>query len=232
MPEPTQVRSMFGRIAGRYDFLNHFLSAGFDKRWRDATVRDAGELKRGRVIDACSGTGDLALAYAKEGAQVLGVDFTWEMIHRAGGKARQGEREGALVFAHGDALRLPAADDSADVACVSFGIRNVADRRALMREMSRVVRPGGRVQILEFSMPPGRILGPLYRFYFTRILPVLGRMVSKDRDAYEYLPRTVLAWPLPDALAQEMREEGLVDVRHRSFTFGVVHLHTGEVPSA
>lgn len=230
MPEPTQVRSMFGRIARRYDLLNFLLSGGFDRRWRARAVRDAGESSSGRVVDACSGTGDLALAYAREGARVLGVDFTWEMIVRAGGKL--GEHAGRVVFAHGDALRLPAPDDCADVSCVAFGIRNVADRRALMREMRRVVRPGGRVQILEFSMPPGRLLGPLYRFYFTRILPVFGRLVSKDAEAYSYLPRTVLAWPAPDALAEEMREEGLIEVAHRSLTFGIVHLHTGRVPGA
>jgi demethylmenaquinone methyltransferase/2-methoxy-6-polyprenyl-1,4-benzoquinol methylase len=230
MPEPTQVRSMFAKIAGSYDLLNHLLSAGIDRRWRRRVVERAGELRGGTVVDACCGTGDLGLEFARAGARVVGVDFTPEMLERALPKGAK--RSARAVFAHGDALRLPVADRIADVSCVAFGIRNVADRIQGFRELARVVRPGGKVLVLEFSQPPGRIFGGLYRFYFTKLLPGFGNLVSRDDDAYSYLARTVMAWPGPGELQSELEELGLEDCGHELLTWGIACLHWGTVPAS
>ncbi|MCL4141362.1 UNVERIFIED_CONTAM: hypothetical protein GTU68_051238, partial [Idotea baltica] len=155
---------MFARIAGSYDFLNHLLSAGIDRRWRKRVVARAGPLASGTVVDACCGTGDLGIEFAKSGARVIGVDFTPEMLHHA--LPKQDKVSGPCVFVHGDALSLPVPTGEADVSCVGFGIRNVEDRRQGMRELQRVIRPGGRAFILEFTQPPGAIFGGLYRLYF------------------------------------------------------------------
>lgn len=225
MPDPVRVRTMFARIARRYDLLNRVLSLGIDQRWRRAMLERAGDVREKTVVDACCGTGDVSVQFSRAGARVVGVDFTVEMLHHADVKGRKTERP--PTFAHGDALALPVPDAIADVCTVAFGIRNVADRRACLREMSRVVRPGGQVLVLEFTMPPGPILGRLYRFYFLKVLPNVGRLVSKHDDAYSYLPRTVLAWPSPSEFEREMREEGLVDCGHRLLTRGIACLHWG-----
>jgi demethylmenaquinone methyltransferase/2-methoxy-6-polyprenyl-1,4-benzoquinol methylase len=228
MPDPVRVRSMFARIARRYDLLNGVLSLGIDRRWRRALLECAGDVRHKTVVDACCGTGDVSVLFAGAGARVLGVDFTPEMLARA---EKKGERwvhvESRPAFAHGDALRLPVRSAVADVCTVAFGIRNVADRRAALSEMARVVRPGGRVLVLEFTLPPGRILRAVYRAYFTRVLPLVGRLVSKDREAYEYLPRTVLAWPAPDEFEREMAAEGLIGCGHRLLTRGIACIHWG-----
>ncbi len=229
MDEPRHVRAMFARIAGSYDLLNRVLSLGIDQRWRRAMLEAAGDVEGRVVVDACCGTGDVAFTFARAGAHVVGVDFTPEMLRRA--ERKKDPRVPASVFAHGDALCLPVKSASADFCTNAFGIRNVQDRRAGLREMRRVLRPGGRVVILEFTLPPGAILGALYRCYFTRVLPSVGRLVSKDADAYSYLPRTVLAWPSPTEFQREMELEGLVDCGHRLLTRGIACLHWGRVPA-
>lgn len=218
---------MFARIAARYDLLNRLLSLGLDRRWRRALRERAGDVRGRLVIDACCGTGDVSLEFARAGAAVIGVDFTPEMLRHAQHKLA-GDRMNA-AFAHGDALRLPLKDRGADVCTVAFGIRNVADRRAALREMARVLRPGGQVLVLECSLPPGKWLGLFYRSYFTRVLPTIGALVSRDREAYAYLPRSVLAWPSPSEFQREMEEEGLVDCGYRRLTRGIVCIHWGRV---
>jgi len=229
MPDPTHVRAMFARIAGRYDLLNRVLSLGIDRRWRRLLIEAAGELRGRSAVDACCGTGDVTLALASAGAVAFGVDFTREMLHRALAKSREASSRN-VAFARGDALQLPVKSGAADVCTVAFGLRNVADRARALREMARVVRPGGRVLVLEFTLPPGRVLGALYRAYFTRLLPFVGRIVSRDADAYSYLPRTVLAWPSPVELQHEMEALGLVDCSHRLLTRGIACLHCAHVP--
>jgi demethylmenaquinone methyltransferase/2-methoxy-6-polyprenyl-1,4-benzoquinol methylase len=229
MPDPNQVRAMFGRIAGRYDLLNRALSLGIDRRWRKILVEAAGELHGRSAVDACCGTGDVTLELAGAGAHTVGVDFTPEMLVRAREKqARASPLD--IFFAHGDALRLPIRSGVADVCTNAFGIRNVADRGQALREMARVLRPGGRLLLLEFTMPPGSILSALYRAYFTRLLPLVGRSISRDADAYRYLPRTVLAWPSPEELQREMESIGLVECSHRLLSRGIACLHSGRVP--
>lgn len=220
---------MFARIAGCYDLLNRLLSLGIDRRWRRAMVEAAGDVEGRLVVDACCGTGDVAFEFAGAGARVVGVDFTPEMLQRA--ERKKSARAPSAVFAHGDALRLPVQSASADLCTNAFGIRNVRDRRAGIREMRRVLRPGGRVVILEFTMPPGRVLRAGYRFYFTRVLPFVGRLVSRDADAYSYLPRTVLAWPSPEEFQHELEHEGLVECGHRRLTRGIACLHWGRAPA-
>lgn len=216
---------MFARIAGRYDFLNRVLSMGIDQSWRRRLIQRVGDLSGKRVVDICCGTGDLALAFQSEDAHVLGVDFTHEMLERATPKRTPGT--GSVRFVQGDALRLPVADASVDACSVAFGIRNVADRRAAMREMRRVLRPGGQALILEFSRPAPGWFGSLYHFYFTKILPRVGGLISGDRDAYSYLPRTVLEWPSPDELAAEMEQEGLESCGYELLARGIACLHWG-----
>lgn len=226
MSDPRAVRAMFGRIAGRYDLLNALLSAGIDRRWRTALVRHLGELKGRVLVDSCCGTGDLSFALARAGARVVGVDFTPEML----GRARQKKRKGRACFVAGDALALPLSDACVDAAAIAFGIRNVGDRAKGLEEMMRVVRPGGTVLVLEFSLPRSRFVGALYRFYFTRILPRLGGWISGDAAAYRYLPETVLAWPSPEELRAEMASLGLEACGYRLLSGGIACLSYGRVP--
>lgn len=217
---------MFGRIAHRYDFLNRVLSMGIDRGWRKALLKRAGSVKDCLVVDSACGTGDLSLVFAKAGARVVGVDFTHEMLLCAEPKSG-GE---GCVFVHGDALAMPLADSVADFSSIAFGIRNVSDRIQGLRELARVLKPGGKVFVLEFSMPRGRFLGAFYRFYFTRILPRIGGLISGDSAAYRYLPDTVLSWPKPEEFQAEMESVGLVDCGFQLLSGGIACLSYGTVP--
>ncbi len=219
---------MFARIARRYDLLNRLLSGGIDRRWRAAVVRRLGDVRGRKLVDACCGTGDLALVLERAGARVLGVDFTPQMLAHA----RRKGRGRAARFVAGDALALPLADARADAATIAFGLRNVADRARGLRELARVVRPGGAVLVLEFSLPRGRLTGAFYRFYFTRVLPRLGGWISGDAEAYRYLPDTVLAWPTPSELQAEMERAGLEHCGYQLLTGGIACLSFGRVPAA
>jgi len=225
MPDALEVRAMFGRIAHRYDFLNRVLSMGIDRAWRRALLKRAGSLENRIVVDSACGTGDLALVFSKAGARVIGVDFTYEMLLCAGPKASAKPR----VFIHADALALPVASAAADYSSIAFGIRNVADRIQGLRELARVVKPGGKVLVLEFSMPRGRLLGSFYRFYFTRILPRIGGLISGDAAAYRYLPDTVLSWPQPQEFQTEMESVGLIDCGFQLLSGGIACLSYGSV---
>jgi demethylmenaquinone methyltransferase/2-methoxy-6-polyprenyl-1,4-benzoquinol methylase len=228
MPDPRQVRSMFARIAPNYDFLNRVLSAGIDRRWRRALVARAGDVRGRVVLDLCCGTGDVALAFARQGARVLAFDFTHEMLRRAWDKDdAKSDGSARIVFADADALHVPARDRSIDVCSVAFGMRNVAEPARALSEIQRVLRPGGMALVLEFSMPEGAVLSRAYRAYFTRCLPVLGALVSRDKDAYRYLPRTVLAWPKPDEFQHGMERAGFGDCGYAPLSRGIAHLHWG-----
>jgi demethylmenaquinone methyltransferase/2-methoxy-6-polyprenyl-1,4-benzoquinol methylase len=224
---------MFARIAPRYDLLNRLLSVGIDRRWRRHLLEHLGRVRGGDVhgalvIDSCCGTGDLALALERHGARVVGVDFTPEMLVRA----RRKRRGTGGLFVGGDALRLPVRSRAADAASIAFGIRNVADRRQGLRELVRVVRPGGHVLVLEFSLPRGALLGRLYRAYFTRVLPAIGGWISGDARAYRYLPETVLLWPSPEELQREMEALGLVECGFHLLHGGIACLSFGRVPGS
>lgn len=227
-----RIREMFGEISPRYDFLNHFLSGGTDFYWRWRTVRSAGPVGDLPVLDVCTGTGDLAVAYWRRGrgrVRVVGADFTHEMLTLARRKAiALGSGSPAIDFVEADARRLPFADDQFQVVSVAFGLRNVADTLEGLREMARVCAPGCRVVVLEFSMPEGRIVGGLYRWYFRHVLPRIGQLVSGNRQAaYRYLPDSVSEFPCGARLATMMKACGLDPVTWTPLTFGIATLYVG-----
>ena len=264
------VRGMFGRVARRYDFLNHLLSFNLDRYWRARTVRElraAIERPGARVLDLCCGTGDLLLAMSgatpgplanargsvqagagppdargsvqqapnrdREGADVaaraLGIDFCHPMLVAARGKVERRRVRVALVEA--DALALPLADRSLDVVATAFGFRNLANYERGLREIERVLKPGGTAAILEVSQPPSRFFAALYRFYSRRVLPAIGGAVSGERGAYEYLPESVRKFPAAGQLAEMMRDAGFVEVSFERLTGGIVALHLGRAKS-
>jgi demethylmenaquinone methyltransferase/2-methoxy-6-polyprenyl-1,4-benzoquinol methylase len=224
------VRAMFDDIAPRYDLANAVLSLGLDRGWRRQAVALATAHGPRDVLDVATGTADLALALrrARPTARVVGVDFSEAMLARGRAKAA---RQGVDVRLEvGDGTDLPYPDASFDAVTIAYGLRNFADVDAGLREFRRVLRPGGRLVVLEFPPPPRGAFGRLFRFYFTRVMPVVGGLVSGRRSAYAYLPASVLAFPAPDALAERMRSAGFVGVHYRLQTFGVSALHRGDVP--
>lgn len=231
MPAKARIRGMFGSIAPRYDFLNHLLSMQIDRLWRRRVVKRAGVLEGRRVLDACTGTGDLAFALAGAGARVVGGDFTPEMLALAEEKRRARASQAGVRFVLADAMGLPFGTGSFDVATVAFGIRNVEDVEGGLRELARVVRPGGRVLVLEFSRPPGAVFSRLYWFYFRSVLPRVGAWFARQGgEAYTYLPESVRGFPDPQVLADHFRNAGLVEVGFERLTRGIATLHWGRVP--
>jgi demethylmenaquinone methyltransferase/2-methoxy-6-polyprenyl-1,4-benzoquinol methylase len=226
---PHRVAGMFDAIAARYDLLNHLLSAGLDRGWRTRAIRSLGLSGREDVIDVCTGTADVALAAARSrnGARrVVGVDFSGEMLRIGAAKVRATRGTGRVLLARGDATRLPAASESADGATVAFGIRNVEQPQAALAEMFRVLRPGGRVAVLEFSIPASPLIRALYMPYFRHILPRIGRVVSGHGSAYTYLPASVGAFVPPATMIAMLEGCGFRDVRATPLTFGIVTLYT------
>lgn len=224
----AEVRAMFDRIAPRYDLLNRAMTVGLDGRWRQAAAAAADLAAGDRALDCCTGTGDLALALADrvtDAGEVVGLDFAEQMLARARRKAAARGRR--VEFRAGDALDLPFGDDRFDAATVAFGIRNVADLDRGLAEMARVVRPGGRVVVLEITTPAR--LRRFYEMWFERVVPRLGRVLGRDGDAYSYLPASVRRFPEPPALAAQMAAAGLEDVRWRPLAGGIVALHHGRV---
>jgi demethylmenaquinone methyltransferase/2-methoxy-6-polyprenyl-1,4-benzoquinol methylase len=221
---------MFDSIAPRYDLLNHLLSAGLDRRWRKQAVQ-ALRLKPGAlVLDLCTGTADLALTTAAnvEGARVLAVDFSSEMLRRGLAKVRSGAHHGVIQLVRGDAARIPAASVSVDAVTIGFGIRNVADPDTALAEIARVLRPGGRLAILEFGEPRIPGVRTLYRWYFRYLLPLIGRTISKHQSAYSYLPASVGAFPPPAEFARRIAAAGFSQVQAVPLTFGIVYLYVAE----
>jgi len=226
------VRDLFRRVAPRYDFLNRLLSFRRDVGWRRFTAAHAGLAPGGRALDVATGTGDLAFELARyvgPQGQVVGLDFVEEMLVRAEAKAKAAGLDSVCRFVQGNALDLPFPDDSFDAATIAFGLRNVTDRMRCLQEMRRVVRPGGRVLVLEFSHPVWPVFREIYLLYFRHILPLIGRLIQGDPDTYRYLPETVLEFPDQEALADMLRTAGLRDVRYYNLTGGISCLHVGVV---
>jgi demethylmenaquinone methyltransferase / 2-methoxy-6-polyprenyl-1,4-benzoquinol methylase len=214
----NEVRTMFDRIAPVYDVMNRVMTAGLDQRWRRITAA-AVVVKGNKVLDACCGTGDLAVADVRAGGTVTGLDFSPRMLERARKKSD------AVTWLEGDLLALPFEDGSFDASTVGFGVRNVVDLERGLGELARVLAAGGRVGILEITQPRG-VLAPFYRVWFDRIVPLLGK-VLKGGSAYSYLPASVRRFPGPDELASLLERAGFGDVEYRTFAGGIVALHTG-----
>ena len=230
--EEPQVRAMFDRIAGLYDRLNTVMTAGLHHRWR----RRAGDLARlrpgDRALDVATGTGDLAFELSRRvgtGGQVIGADFSERMLEIARVKAdRQDPAQASATFEFANALSLPFADDEFDAATVGFGVRNFSDLEQGLREMVRVVHPGGRVVVLEITTPQRPPLSTFFSLWFDRAVPLLGRLAG-DPDAYSYLPNSVKRFPAPDRLAELMWRAGLRDVHYVLTAGGIIALHAGTV---
>ncbi len=227
----TRIRRMFGNIAPSYDFLNHLLSLNIDHYWRWKTTQLVPPQGTEPILDNCTGTGDLALAYGKaanQDVQIFAADFCPEMLSLAMEKTSRKNENNRIRYIEADAQDLPFPDNTFQIATVAFGLRNVTSTDRGISEMARVIKPGGKVAILEFSKPNNRLFGSLYEFYFRRILPVIGQMISRSKDsAYRYLPESVMEFPDGEALAERMRKQGLTDVKWYPLTFGVATLYVG-----
>jgi demethylmenaquinone methyltransferase/2-methoxy-6-polyprenyl-1,4-benzoquinol methylase len=216
--EPESVRGMFDRIAPVYDVMNHVMTAGLDRRWRKLAVREV-VWPGDRVLDACCGTGDLAVEAERRGGRVVGLDFSEGMLVRARRKS------GAIEWVQGDALALPFGDGEFDAATVGFGVRNLADLEGGLRELARVLRPGGKLAVLEITRPRG-LLKPFFRLWFDVFVPLLGKVLPGGK-AYTYLPASVRRFPGPEDLTALFERAGFADVRYRLLGGGIVALHVG-----
>jgi demethylmenaquinone methyltransferase/2-methoxy-6-polyprenyl-1,4-benzoquinol methylase len=223
---PDRIAGMFDAIAPRYDLLNRLLSAGIDQRWRAKAIASLNLTGRETLIDVCTGTADVALEARRGAARILGVDFAGAMLTLGLAKVRKAGEERRISLVRGDAMRLPAADGSADAVTVAFGIRNVQRPEIGCAEMARVLRPGGRLAILEFGMPRLPGVAALYRWYFSSVLPFIGRRISGHTGAYSYLPASVGTFPPPAEFVTMLQQAGFSQVRADPLTFGIVYLYT------
>ncbi len=225
------VRSMFGRVAPRYDLANHLLSANIDVTWRNHTVKRVREVLMrpgARVVDLACGTGDLLITMEKEaGRRLIGSDFCHPMLTGASAKLKKGALKSALLEA--DAMSLPFPDATLDLITIGFGFRNFSNYRGGLKELRRVLRPGGMLAILEFTTPPNKAFATVYNWYSTKILPILGGAISGAPDAYRYLPASVKKFPDAPGLAAAMRDTGFEAVEWEYLTFGIAALHIGRV---
>ena len=224
-----RVREMFGVIAKRYDLLNHVLSGNVDKRWRRTVatrVRERLSSSSPRILDVACGTGDLSLTlFEITGAGVVGTDFCRPMLDIAAGKT-----SGRIRYVEGDALDLPFRDGTFDVVTIAFGLRNLSNVERGLAELSRVLKPGGWVAVLEFSRPANAVLRPVFNLYFTKVLPWIGRVVSGSQNAYSYLPASVQKFPDQSQLSLLMEQAGFVQVGYENLSGGIAALHMGQRP--
>jgi demethylmenaquinone methyltransferase/2-methoxy-6-polyprenyl-1,4-benzoquinol methylase len=226
---PQRIAGMFDAIAGRYDLLNHLLSAGIDRRWRTRAVRSLQLTGRERVLDLCTGTGDLAIAAARArpaAARVLGVDFSGAMLRVGADKLRSAGLDTRVAMVQGDAARIPAGDASVDAVTIGFGIRNVERIDAAAAELHRVLKPAGRLAILEFAVPTVPVFRELYGWYVNRVLPCIGRTLSHNDSAYAYLPASISAFASPDEFVKILRQAGFREICPIRLMLGSVILYT------
>jgi demethylmenaquinone methyltransferase/2-methoxy-6-polyprenyl-1,4-benzoquinol methylase len=226
---PAKIAGMFDAIAGRYDLLNTVLSAGLDRYWRRRAIATLQLTGRERLLDVCTGTADVAIGAARRAAgaaRVVGVDFSGAMLTHGRDKVRQRRLDGRVQLVRGDAMRLPVATASVDAATIAFGIRNVQRADEACQELSRVLRPGGRLAILEFGLPVIPAVRPLYLWYFNHVLPRIGRAVSRHDAAYTYLPESVGTFQFGDQFARMLANAGFSQVRSRPLAFGIVYLYS------
>jgi demethylmenaquinone methyltransferase/2-methoxy-6-polyprenyl-1,4-benzoquinol methylase len=230
---PSRIAAMFDAIAGRYDLLNAVLSGGLDRRWRRQAIEALALTGRERVLDVCAGTADVSIgaAAAHPGAsRVVGVDFAGAMLARGQEKVRAALLTRTVQLVRGDAMGLPVASAAVDAVTIAFGIRNVQGTRDALAELLRVLKPGGRLAILEFGLPQTPGLRQIYRWYFLRVLPRIGRLVSRHGGAYSYLPQSVGAFPWGADFARLLSDTGFEAAASRPLTLGVVYLYTARKP--
>lgn len=232
---PERIAGMFDAIAARYDLLNTVLSGGLDRYWRRRAIRSLALSGRERLLDVCTGTADVAMAGARAragAARVVGVDFAAAMLGHGLTKIRGEALDRQVQLVRGDAMSLPVAGASVDAVTIAFGIRNVQQPEVACAELLRVLRPGGRLAILEFGLPVVPAVRPLYLWYFNHVLPRIGRAVSRHTMAYDYLPQSVGAFPWGDAFARILSATGFSQVKARPLSFGIVYLYTATKPQA
>ena len=228
---PAKIAGMFDAIAARYDLLNLVLSGGMDRYWRRQLIASLQLTGAERLLDVCTGTADVAIGAARHGAaRVVGVDFSGAMLSRGLDKVRDAALSDRIQLIRGDATHLPIDDQSVSAATIAFGIRNVQLPEAGCRELFRVLKPGGRVAILEFGTPESRLFGPIYEWYSHHILPRIGRAVSQHDAAYTYLPESIGHFAYGEDFARMLSAAGFSQVRARLFMFGAVYLYTGVRP--
>jgi demethylmenaquinone methyltransferase/2-methoxy-6-polyprenyl-1,4-benzoquinol methylase len=226
---PDRIAGMFDAIAGRYDLLNHLLSAGIDRRWRKRAIAALELSGRERVLDVCTGTADLAMAARqapRPAASVVGVDFSEAMLRVGQAKLARARLERSIALVRADATAIPIADASIDAVTMAFGIRNVERPEAACVEIRRVLRPRGRLAVLEFAIPTHAILRIGYLWYFRHVLPRIGRLISRHDAAYGYLPASVGAFATPEEFVTILRQAGFSEIRAVPLTFGIVYLYT------
>jgi demethylmenaquinone methyltransferase/2-methoxy-6-polyprenyl-1,4-benzoquinol methylase len=227
----NRVRQMFGSIAGKYDRMNHLLSMNVDRYWRWRTTRLVRPEGTAPILDVCTGTGDLAVAFWKRAGgntDVVAADFCREMLDVGEQKKRRKGINGRMTFVEADAQQLPFEDDTFQIVCVAFGLRNVADTDRGLQEMTRVCQPGGHVAVLEFSMPERQPIKSLYGWYFRHVLPKVGQWLARnDHEAYDYLPQSVGEFPQGKQLTARMKRAGLREASYYPLSFGVATLYVG-----
>ncbi len=230
--DPAKIQTMFSNIAHRYDLLNRILSLGRDRYWRRFAVGQLPKVRNARFIDIATGTCDVALEIMKRhftDTKVVGVDFSNKMLELGEKKVRKTGYQDRIDIRFADVTSLPFNDNTFDGSIIAFGRRNVQDYKQGITEMGRVVKSGGKVVILEFASVQSRLFKPLYHFYITKVLPSIGEIVSGKKGAYQYLPDSMLDFPVPDKLKLAMEETGLRDVKYYKLTFGITYVHVGTV---
>lgn len=226
LSKKEQVADMFNNIAGKYDFLNHFLSMGIDKGWRKKAIKEIGKVNPKIILDVATGTGDLAIVAAKLNPEkIIGVDIAVQMLEVGRNKLAEKNLNKLITLQTGDSEALPFADNEFDAITCAYGVRNFENLHAGLREMSRVMRSGGKVAILEFSRPKAFPMKQLYYFYFKYICPMFGRIVSKDNRAYTYLHESAMAFPEGDHFCEILEECGFKDAKAKPLTFGITTLY-------
>lgn len=225
-----KILGMFDEIAGRYDFLNHFLSMNFDRGWRKRLVKLSGISAGGQILDVCAGTCDISIEFARTGrcGTILGIDFSEKMLKIGKQKIERGGYQNKISLFRGDAQVHPFKDETFDIASMGFGLRNLTDYKKGIAEMARVIKKGGRILILEFAPPRATSLRLLYRFYLSKIIPIVGTILTGKRSAYKYLSTSVSGFLEPPAILEIMRGEGLKDLKALPLTFGVAYIYSGE----
>ncbi len=227
LSKKDQVADMFNNIAGKYDFLNHFLSLGIDKGWRKKAIREIQAVHPRQILDVATGTGDLAIAASQlKPEKIIGVDIAEQMLEVGRKKIASQQLSGMITLQAGDSESMPFANNAFDAVTCAYGVRNFEHLEAGLKEMCRVMRPGGKLAILEFSHPKKFPIKQIYKFYFRYILPTLGKLVSKHSTAYTYLPESVMAFPEGKVFCETLAKCGFKDAKARPLTFGITTLYT------